>query len=260
MTEETPNAARGARPSCPRPTLTTCPSCGAHLTSAAGAEPDIKGVTSLDPLAIIQARADVARPRNRIMSFITGEAPGESEPTANPESLAPPDDAVRREMLRLELEAERADLEAESVALKTDVIVEQNISLAAPCVRRHARGGRGGPRRGRPWMPPWPRPRPPRACPSRTAPPARAVGACRAVPPPPSPPADRRREPDRRLTPPPGILGACLTACPIRVRRICASRSSGSATASWRREWPSPSTVPTTGGWPCSGWPTPTAS
>src|SRR4249919_1811466 len=96
----------------------TCPSCGAHLTSAAGAEPDIKGVTSLDPLAIIQARADVARPRNRIMSFITGEAPGESEPTANPESLAPPDDAVRREMLRLELEAERADLEAESVALK----------------------------------------------------------------------------------------------------------------------------------------------
>jgi hypothetical protein len=108
----------------------TCPSCGAHLTSAAGAEPDIKGVTSLDPLAIIQARADVARPRNRIMSFITGEAPGESEPTANPESLAPPDDAVRREMLRLELEAERADLEAESVALKTDVIVEQNISLA----------------------------------------------------------------------------------------------------------------------------------
>ena len=64
------------------------------------------------------------------MSFITGEAPGESEPTPNPESLAPPDDAVRREMLRLEIEAERADLEAESVALKTDVIVEQNISLA----------------------------------------------------------------------------------------------------------------------------------
>ena len=129
MTEETERC-----PWCsaelPAAAADTCPSCGAPLTSATGAEPDIKGVTSLDPLAIIQARADVARPRNRIMSFITGEAPGESEPTANPESLAPPDDAVRREMLRLELEAERADLEAESVALKTDVIVEQNISLA----------------------------------------------------------------------------------------------------------------------------------
>jgi hypothetical protein len=129
MTEETQRC-----PWCsaelPASAVDTCPSCGAHLTSSSGAEPDIKGVTSLDPLAIIQARADVARPRNRIMSFITGEAPGESEPTPNPESLAPPDDAVRREMLRLELEAERADLEAESVALKTDVIVEQNISLA----------------------------------------------------------------------------------------------------------------------------------
>ena len=149
MTEETQRC-----PWCsaelPASAVDTCPSCGAHLTSSSGAEPDIKGVTSLDPLAIIQARADVARPRNRIMSFITGEAPGESEPTPNPESLAPPDDAVRREMLRLELEAERADLEAESVALKTDVIVEQNISLADLAVAQRDRGHRGGRRdRGR---------------------------------------------------------------------------------------------------------------
>jgi hypothetical protein len=114
----------------PAGAVDACPSCGAHLTSTSGSEPDIKGVTSLDPLAIIEARAGVARPRNRIMSFITGEAPGESEPTPNPESLAPPDNAVRREIRRLEIEAERADLEAEAVALKTDVIVEQNISLA----------------------------------------------------------------------------------------------------------------------------------
>jgi hypothetical protein len=109
----------------------SCPSCGATLTNPTGTEPDIKGVTSLDPLAIIQARADVARPRNRIMSFITGEAPGENEVTANPESLAPPDLAVRREIRRLEIEAERADLEAETVALKTDVVVEMGIPLSA---------------------------------------------------------------------------------------------------------------------------------
>jgi hypothetical protein len=109
----------------------SCPSCGANLSGPPGGEPDIKGVTSLDPMAIIQARSEVARPRSRIMSFITGEAPGESEPTPNPESLAPPDDAVRREMRRLEIEAERADLEAEAVALKTDVVVEMGISLSA---------------------------------------------------------------------------------------------------------------------------------
>ena len=108
----------------------SCPSCGATLLGPAG-EPDIKGVTSLDPMAIIQARAEVARPRNRIMSFITGETPTEQDPTANAESLAPPDLAVRREMLRLEIEAERADLEAETVALKTDVVVEMGIPLSA---------------------------------------------------------------------------------------------------------------------------------
>jgi hypothetical protein len=108
----------------------SCPSCGATLLSPAG-EPDIKGVTSLDPMAIIQARAEVSRPRNRIMSFITGEAPGEQDAAANPESLAPPDIAVRREMRRLEIEAERADLEAETVALKTDVVVEMGIPLSA---------------------------------------------------------------------------------------------------------------------------------
>ena len=108
----------------------SCPSCGATLNSPTGTEPDIKGVTSLDPLAIIQARAEVARPRNRIVSFITGEAPGQGEATPNPESLAPPDLAVRREIRRLEIEAERADLEAETVALKTDVVVEMGIPLS----------------------------------------------------------------------------------------------------------------------------------
>ena len=178
-------------------TLTPAPPAVPTLTSAAGAEPDIKGVTALDPQAILRARSDVARPRNRILSFITGEAPGESDAPANPESLAPPDDAVRREMLRLELEAERADLEAESVALKTDVIVEQNISLADLASVDDARRSRGGPRRGR------------RGCrrgrgrgcrgpPVGTARTGPAVGAelpSVAT----EPAADRRREPDRRL-------------------------------------------------------------
>jgi hypothetical protein len=131
MTDPTPHCPWCSAP-LPAGVHETCPSCGATLTSATGAEPDIKGVTTLDPMAIIQARAEVARPRSRIMSFITGEAPGEQpDPSANPESLAPPPDAVRREMRRLEIEAERADLEAETVALKTDVVVEMGIPLSA---------------------------------------------------------------------------------------------------------------------------------
>ena len=114
----------------PAPDLDICPSCGATLSSA-GATEDIKGVTTLDPEAILRARAEVSRPRNRLLSFITGDepvdVPGEQEAAA----IAAPDDAVRREMLRLELEAERADLEAEAVANKTDVVLDQGIDLAA---------------------------------------------------------------------------------------------------------------------------------
>lgn len=114
----------------PAADLPTCPSCGAALTSTTGGE-EIKGVTTLDPEAILRARSEVARPRSRLLSFITGEQPVEVGGPGEAESLAPPDDAVRLEMRRLEIEAERADLEAEAVAMKTDVVVEQGIDLAA---------------------------------------------------------------------------------------------------------------------------------
>jgi hypothetical protein len=100
------------------------------LTSTTGGE-EIKGVTTLDPEAILRARSEVARPRSRLLSFITGEQPVEVGGPGEAESLAPPDDAVRLEMRRLEIEAERADLEAEAVSMKTDVVVEQGIDLAA---------------------------------------------------------------------------------------------------------------------------------
>ena len=114
----------------PAPDVPVCPSCGATLTSTGGTDADIKGVTTLDTEAILRARSEVARPRSRLLSFITGEAPPETAGPPSAESLARPDDAVRREMLRLQLEAERADLEAEAVAMKTEVVVEQGINLA----------------------------------------------------------------------------------------------------------------------------------
>src|SRR5262249_19889127 len=131
MTEPTSPRCPWCSAELPGPNLASCPTCGATLTSPTGTEPDIKGVTSLDPLAIIAARAEVGRPRSRILSFITGDTTtDDSTAPATPGSPAPPSGDVRREMLRLELEAERADREAETVALKSEVIVEQGIPLA----------------------------------------------------------------------------------------------------------------------------------
>ncbi len=113
-----------------------CPSCLATLVGTSGADAEIKGVTTLDPEAILRARSDAGRPRGGILSFITGETmPDTGGGPASPDSLAPPDVEVRREMLRLQLEAERADLTAETVALKADVLAKYGIplsQLAAP--------------------------------------------------------------------------------------------------------------------------------
>ncbi len=114
----------------PAPDVEHCPSCGAALTSATGTEPELPGVTALDPQAIIGARSGSSRPRNRILSFLSGDmAPDEGRPL-DPSSVAPPSDAVRREMLRLQIDAERADLEAEAIALKSDALAHRGIPLA----------------------------------------------------------------------------------------------------------------------------------
>jgi hypothetical protein len=113
----------------PAADLETCPSCGATLSSAPDTG-EIRGVTTLDTEAILRSRSEASRPRSRLLSFITGEEPVELGGPEEAESLAPPDDAVRREMLRLQLEAERADLEAESIANKTDVVLDEGIDLA----------------------------------------------------------------------------------------------------------------------------------
>lgn len=105
-----------------------CPSCGAQLLSVSGSEPALPGVTALDPEAILRARSEAARGRGGILGFLTNrDLPPHSE--AEAESIAPPEDAVRREMLRLQLEAEQADAIAESVALKSDVLAERGIHL-----------------------------------------------------------------------------------------------------------------------------------
>ncbi len=110
-------------------TADKCPSCGAQLIHASGSEPSLPGVTALDPEAILRARSEAGRSRGGILGFLTGRDLPEGTGTESAESLAPPEEAVRREMLRLQLEAEQADAVAESVALKSDVLAERGISL-----------------------------------------------------------------------------------------------------------------------------------
>jgi nicotinate-nucleotide--dimethylbenzimidazole phosphoribosyltransferase len=115
----------------PAPGAETCPSCGAALIAVPNAPAEIKGVTTLDTEAILRARSEVSRPRgNRLLSFITGEIPVDTSTPAAAEVFAPPPEDVRREMRRLQMDAQRADLVAETVALKSDELARLGIHVS----------------------------------------------------------------------------------------------------------------------------------
>jgi hypothetical protein len=79
----------------------------------------------LDAEAILRAKSAVSRPRSGLISFLVGnvdegsrDATGEAP---SPGSLAPPSFEVRREMVRLELAARLAELEAEAAEFEAIV-------------------------------------------------------------------------------------------------------------------------------------------
>ena len=101
-----------------------CPSCGATLTGDAASDPSLPGLTAIDAAAIVRAKEPVKKPRSRLLSWISGEYPDDTPTESEAGALAPPDLEVRREILRLELEAEVANLQAEADALKADAVLE----------------------------------------------------------------------------------------------------------------------------------------
>ncbi len=106
----------------------TCPSCGATLIGEGDSQ--VPGVTAIDAEAIVRgARAAKSRPRSRLMSWISGEYDEDADKPAPPGSLAPPPPEVRREMLRLELEAEVANLQAEAGAMAAEAAVESGVPI-----------------------------------------------------------------------------------------------------------------------------------
>jgi hypothetical protein len=111
----------------------TCPTCGATLIGEG--DNQVPGVTAIDAAAILRGvRSPKPKQRSRLMSWISGEYNDDAD-TAPPGSLEPPPPEVRREMLRLELQAEVANLQAEVGAMAAEAAIESGRPIELPGVR-----------------------------------------------------------------------------------------------------------------------------
>lgn len=107
----------------PAADVETCPSCGAHLVPDTDAQ--VPGVTAIDAEAIVRAaRNPTPQRRSRLLAWISGEYDADTETPTPPGSVAPPDPSVRREMLRLELEAEVRNLQGEAGLVMSEAEVD----------------------------------------------------------------------------------------------------------------------------------------
>src|SRR5689334_23245150 len=100
----------------------TCPTCGAVLKG--DDETILPGVTAVDD-KVLRGETAKAPQRNRLLSWISGdydEAEGAAK--ADPAAIAPPDAEVQREIRRLELEAEVANLQAEVEARRIEAVFD----------------------------------------------------------------------------------------------------------------------------------------
>ena len=120
-------------------TAATCPSCGASLRDAA--DGDILGVTQIDPGAI--SRASRIKP-GRIASLLGAEAVDVGPDLGG--RVEPPSKEVREEMLRLELAALDAEIEAKAAQaaaereLEGDGAVDASATLTADAAAEPAAG------------------------------------------------------------------------------------------------------------------------
>lgn len=100
------------------PDAPECPSCGAHLHG--GEDVEVPGVTAIDP-ALARIAAAPMKVKRTFGSLLVGDENEIPPPTeAEMPALARPDADVRREMLRLEMEARLAELQAEARMLEAE--------------------------------------------------------------------------------------------------------------------------------------------
>jgi len=114
----------------PAPDATDCPSCEARLVEPLDVE--IPGVTAVDPhlLAAAAAPRKVKRTFGSLLVGDDNEIPPPSE--AEMPALARPDADVRREILRLEMEARLVALRAEVAARSAEAAPDTTEAPAEP--------------------------------------------------------------------------------------------------------------------------------
>jgi hypothetical protein len=98
-----------------------CPACNANLV--AEGEARIAGLTEVEGATAARVRRADAPKRSKLLSWISGDVDEESSTVAPsaPDALDPPDRDVRREMLRLKLEAQGLTVAADgSIEFPTD--------------------------------------------------------------------------------------------------------------------------------------------
>ena len=118
----------------------TCASCGASLESEE--DRDVPGLTAVDMAILRGEKKEQSAPsRSRLLSWISGDYNAEPGPSASEaQALAPPDPEVQREIIRLELEAEVANLQAEADALLSEAVVEGRVAELPRDVQEMATG------------------------------------------------------------------------------------------------------------------------
>jgi hypothetical protein len=130
MADQTLSADQSSESICPWcsaaivPGSPTCASCGAILESEDDRE--VPGLTAVDPAALRPESKPAGR--NRLLSWISGEYPDDAPSPNEAQALAPPEPDVQREMTRLALEAEVANLQAEADSLLSEAVVEGRIA------------------------------------------------------------------------------------------------------------------------------------
>lgn len=108
-----------------------CPSCNATLAGDGAADPALPGLTAIDAAAIARSKEPARKSRSRLLSWISGDYPDDNAEKVDPGAVAPPDQAVRLEILRLELAAQVATLQAEADAMRADDMVDGIMRAAA---------------------------------------------------------------------------------------------------------------------------------
>ncbi len=107
----------------------TCPSCGAALRG--DVVDQLPGLTAIDAQAIIRAKNP--KPRSRLLSWLSGESDDETAyRPGDAKAVAFPDLEVRREMLKLEIEADLANMQAEADAMLSEAAAEGRVLTIPP--------------------------------------------------------------------------------------------------------------------------------